>query len=947
MNLMDWGQFFDQMQTESRPWQIAFLALFTLPLLLRLCAQAELEAKHEPSIKSFLKLLGNGFPLLNRMRIYLFSWRFDLWLCAALGVVAALILADRLSYESLFLLKPPEKEPLLDVTADYWLLLYGLLLLPGLLVLQLWDSAIEKIKQCAPRGTVGSSRRVQPDIPIELGDDDLFGWGNKAKVFSNAVLAAPDGMAFGVEAPWGTGKTSFINLCELQWHKPCIVYRFELLKYAGNLNIIEQFVLGLLDELEQHHYLPELRCAVQGYLVGLQGALELSGGPLKVTLNSQPSLIEDALQQIASQFERRLPGAFCLIVVIDDLDRVAPENVRDLLFALHKCFALPRLRYVLCYDQQQLAHKAELHRQHGSDLASQTLHEFLDKFVAARVYLHSNYQGLESYVLKRLLPKLKLNSYLSNEWHDLVKEIFVDGALALLKEGGADDHVKIQLYAHNAESPKFERNHIYWTLLGNIRQLKWLFNQILLCWQSGLDLIKHEFNARDLVYLLLLQHSFPDLFRRLRAKAQSGEYLIICEKNKNVKSTNLPNDKLSEFIEEEQRHYLNNPWAKSAVEVLLRGLFDENIPFMKYAKTAKQNYRAREDYRLSAYFYLILQEEIPPKKSSRAYFFWIQMQWQNEGKALHDLLSVDVLKRHADESENWYDQHEYALWEMLFDGVEHYNVDQQAELVVEYLKALPRFVAHPRVKFCHQRVSMANLLGDVLRSLLIRKNSELAKRLLIMAWFDTEFSMLKHKDPIESLVGWNDAVLSCWWLHAQEVDEKFRYFIQMEFWNNFIKNYPKFDMHGQLESLSKALQGTRENIGQQEESGPREWLVCHWAKLHALTALGPSTEWYSKSNEAMEKFLFENCWGDTGPTDEQLCWWIDYVFYNIKPNHIGFDSVDQIQSFNAKFKSYAIRHALSIDRVLQQRCQPESEAKKLGDALTFVCGMPWSEVVKN
>ncbi len=80
--VMDWSLFFGQRQTEWWFGVMAFLVLLILPLPIQLCAQAQLDAKCEPSIKCFLKLLCDSFPLLNRMRVYLFSCRVDLLICA-------------------------------------------------------------------------------------------------------------------------------------------------------------------------------------------------------------------------------------------------------------------------------------------------------------------------------------------------------------------------------------------------------------------------------------------------------------------------------------------------------------------------------------------------------------------------------------------------------------------------------------------------------------------------------------------------------------------------------------------------------------------------------------------------------------------------------------------------------------------------------------------------
>ncbi|WP_158253596.1 KAP family P-loop NTPase fold protein [Chromobacterium alticapitis] len=944
MNLMEWSLFFDQLYVRWHIWQFTLLVLIILPLLVKLCAQAQIESYCEPSIKSLSKLIFNCFPLLNKIRVYILSRRFDLWTSATIGLFCALVLSNNLNFEILFNTKHNREEPFLDINADYWTLLYGLLLPLGLLMLNLWDSAIDKINQCDPNRLKKSAANrdcIQTDSPIETNDSDLFGWKEKAEVFSKAVLAAPDGTAFGVEAPWGTGKTSFINLCEWNWQKPCIVYRFEILKYVGSTNLIKEFVLSLFDQLEKTHYLPELRGAIQGYLAGLQGTLELNGGPLKITLKSQPNSIEDALQQIAAQLERRLQKNIRIIVVIDDLDRVAPENVRDLLFALHKCFALPRLRYVLCYDQQQLAHKAELHRQHGGDLASQTLYEFLDKFVSGKIYLHSTYHGLESHVKKLLLTKSKSNFDTTSVWNSFVEEIFTVGVLALLKEIDFKYPNETGYSIKSINTIRFEKNHIYWSMLGNIRQLNWLFNQINLCLQKGIDLKKHEFNARDLVYLLLLQQLFPDLFRRIRAQAHSGEYLSLCKKNENNEQDV---SELDIFIQTEQERYHENPWAKAAIEALLRDLFTQNNKYKITSNTSKSDYRATDGYRLPTYFNLLLQEKIPPLHSSGAYLVWIKKKWREGDITLEHLLSDDVLKQHNDKSDDWNDENEYSLWEFLFEKFEQYTIPEQDVLSIEFLKSLPRFESPPQENFIKSRVDMANIIASTTRRVTLENKQDLAQSIINRIWFQRNYGLLEQSNSILSLLGWQDAMVIYQKLQDSGLNGILRNFIQREFWEKFNAAYPRMEPFGKLKELEIALKGNRKNDKLQQYSNPRRWLVKHWEKMYYLTALGPDSEAREKNHEEIENLLFKKYWGESNPNEEQLCWWMDYILYNTPLNGINNNYQLPHKEFNIKLQKYANKHTSLIKKLQEKHYQSESEFNEFTTAMNKLCGMPWHEL---
>lgn len=959
----------------------------------------------------FTNLMCRSYPLLARSKIYWRSKRIDLLICAALGLWASYLLATTLIYESIF-----TSGSAFDPMSHYWLLLYGLLLLPALGVLQFWDRLVTRIVLCfrlnafslacnnficcklftqlchccclrcmeltraalkkilrkhrsfalifalvfaskdlnttKKKSFADQSGRLQSDAPLKPSEPDLFKWDDKAKAFSGAVLEASDGIAFGVEAPWGTGKTSFINLCEAWWldeqnKYKVVVYRFELLTYAGNPNLIQQFVLSLLDALEQHHYLPELRAAVQGYLGSLQGALELSRGPLKLTLNNQPGSIEEALNQISVQLERRLPEAVRVIVVIDDLDRVAPENVRDLLFALHKCFALPRLRYVLCYDQQQLAHKAELHRQHGGDLASQTLYEFMEKFVGARIYLQVPRWSLEK-EWERMQDQWKTNDPI---WKALVSEV-MNCAIQLVTTQSKEQprellREALQKWQNSSDSVESKEDigkalHPYALLLGNLRQLRHLFNQLCLCWPEGIPIQDHDFNKSDLLHLLLLQKELPSVYRELRAIALADEHKNLLLKNNSEHKGFAPGDGLDPWLESLLPSFPSNHHPYNKPALLLKALFHPNYLALDHSGNISTPGRvAANQSNLPRYIDLIEYSITSDLRESPGYIYKLRQKWLEQSQQLCDLLKI-VVEPHDNKKPNWQDKDEYALWGLLLGGLDHYTKAQQNELLAEYLKALPRFIS--RDTFTPRRFAMARLLGEAIRNLLVSEGATSAKKLLEIAWLKSEHGMLNQQDPVKSLLGWQDAVLVCNELHYLELNEDFRHWMQKTFWAQFL-HYPKVSWDEQLSTLAKALQGTRQNAEQQEkQANAREWLVKHWRQLYDLAALGPDSELREKIQNKLERCLFETCWGNSNPTDEQLNCWLDYIYYNsLSSTRNAYAS----PSFRSRFKSYATQHAKEIEKVRQQRNQSDTETKQLLGALTDLCQQNWNDFVKN
>ncbi len=58
-----------------------------------------------------------------------------------------------------------------------------------------------------------------PDQELMDDENDLLGFNEKAKIFADRVYnnGTHDSYIFGVDAPWGVGKSSFVNFCIEYW----------------------------------------------------------------------------------------------------------------------------------------------------------------------------------------------------------------------------------------------------------------------------------------------------------------------------------------------------------------------------------------------------------------------------------------------------------------------------------------------------------------------------------------------------------------------------------------------------------------------------------------------------------------------------------------------------------------------------------------------------------
>ncbi|MCA6332497.1 MAG: hypothetical protein IM641_10895, partial [Phenylobacterium sp.] len=55
---------------------------------------------------------------------------------------------------------------------------------------------------------------ISPDHPIERPEQDVFGFDPFARAIANSIagLKSPEGLVIGIHGPWGSGKSSAVNL---------------------------------------------------------------------------------------------------------------------------------------------------------------------------------------------------------------------------------------------------------------------------------------------------------------------------------------------------------------------------------------------------------------------------------------------------------------------------------------------------------------------------------------------------------------------------------------------------------------------------------------------------------------------------------------------------------------------------------------------------------------
>ena len=86
------------------------------------------------------------------------------------------------------------------------------------------------------------------DKEQKLVNDDLLGFSEQAENFAERVLnqGSPDSLVFGIDAPWGIGKSTFVNFCIKFWeskHKDqVIIHKFQPLHYKDRTTLLENLL---------------------------------------------------------------------------------------------------------------------------------------------------------------------------------------------------------------------------------------------------------------------------------------------------------------------------------------------------------------------------------------------------------------------------------------------------------------------------------------------------------------------------------------------------------------------------------------------------------------------------------------------------------------------------------------------------------------------------------
>lgn len=495
-------------------------------------------------------------------------------------------------------------------------------------------------------------------------NDDLLGFSEEAKRFSERVfnLGSSDSIVFGIDAPWGIGKSSFVNFCKQYWkndfNEKVIVYSFNPLRYEGRTNLLEKFVDGLIRTIQRESFVPEIRPLISRYaqfIKGTKATFSFFGFNMEVLSGNYT--VDDAFEDL----EMALADIkHKIIIVVDDLDRLSFSSIKDVLFVIKKSFTMPNISYVLCYDTENIS---ALEKEKPD---TEKISEFLEKFVNIKVSLYLENQALINYVSDNLRMALEGNSQ--------ADPILVSKAI-----GGLIDIYKSANYHH------------YLPFIGDIRKIKRLINTVLLLEVERADFDNSDFDKDDLIHLLLIYINYPSIFRKIYDSETSGKrgfFSVVTpyEDGYPKEDQNTPIRESAYKNSNDYAEFITSLKSENS-KFLLNKIFDVSQKLGKATidSVSEENKRSyacfnggwTDGKNLEEYLKLIVRLAKPQRQNQ--YRFYLNCKNEiADGKTINEVLSKDEFS--YSNSENTHEQ----FWRVIINSAHDFNA-QIASNLINYL----------------------------------------------------------------------------------------------------------------------------------------------------------------------------------------------------------------------------------------------------------------------
>lgn len=189
------------------------------------------------------------------------------------------------------------------------------------------------------------------DNPITKKDEDMLGRTNFAESIARKTLDTQpsDGaLTVGIVAPWGFGKTSFINMMKEYFAGKAIVINFSPWIYGKDKNLTQAFFLELNKAMKVYNR------SLSEKLISYADLLDAADVPyMKFLSNLLRQGRKDSLESLRNDLELALKSMKePIVVIIDDLDRLGEREIMEVMKIIRNSANFSNIRFIATYDRE-------------------------------------------------------------------------------------------------------------------------------------------------------------------------------------------------------------------------------------------------------------------------------------------------------------------------------------------------------------------------------------------------------------------------------------------------------------------------------------------------------------------------------------------------------------------------------------------------------------------
>jgi hypothetical protein len=215
------------------------------------------------------------------------------------------------------------------------------------------------------QGTAARLTATPADNPIERSEDDTLGRSDPARLFAEQILQqdASKGFVVAVLGAWGSGKTSFVNLARERLGGQATILDFNPWMFSGAEQLVSSFFIELAAQLKIKPDLQEIAGDLEDYGEAFSGLgwLPVVGAWIergRLASKLIGKLLQRRKEGIGARREKLRKALTELeqpiVVVLDDIDRLATNEIRDIFKLVRLVASFPNIIYLLAFDRERI-----------------------------------------------------------------------------------------------------------------------------------------------------------------------------------------------------------------------------------------------------------------------------------------------------------------------------------------------------------------------------------------------------------------------------------------------------------------------------------------------------------------------------------------------------------------------------------------------------------------